>query len=291
MKRILAMAAAALMLAASLASCASSGDPNAIEDYTPENLTDVTDTGTFTYEKGDGDTVILSKYEGKKTHNEEVTVPATVKLEGAERRVIGVGKEAFKGLSSVTKVTLSASILSIGDFAFADCVSLTEIVFEEGSQLTEIGEGAFHKCDAIKSIDFSRTQLTTIGKSAFDSCTGLESIAFGDHLTTIGMAAFYDCSALTAVTMPDTVTEIADLAFFGCSAVETMVLSNGLTDAATEALLLTNDTTLADKVDLSKLDTSSYAYLYVAQLLGMEVETETDTDIETDTETTTETDA
>lgn len=277
MKKILAMAVAALMLAASLASCASSGDSSAIDDYTPENLTATTESGTFTYERGDGDAVILARYEGKKTHGEEVTVPATVELEGTVRRVVGIGKEAFRGLSSITKVTLASSIVTIDAFAFVDCVYLEEVVLEEGSQLAAIGEGAFHKCAALTSMDFSDTKLATISKSAFDSCTALETVAFGDSLTTIGKAAFFDCSALKAVTLPDTVTKIDDLAFFGCTAVETVILSNGLTDMATEALLLTNDTTLADKVDLSKLDTASYAYRYVAKLLGIASESESDT--------------
>ncbi len=289
MKKFLAMAMAALMMVAALASCASSGDPNAIDDYTPENLTAETSTGSYTYERGEGDTVILAKYESKKTHGEEVVVPATVELEGTVRRVIGISDEAFYGLSAISKVTIAASITSIGKYAFADCIYLTEVVFEEGSQLASIGDMAFWGCTSLKAMDLSGTVVKTLGIGVFDSCTALTDMTLSDTLTTIGKAAFFGCSGLTAITLPDSVTKLNDLAFFGCTGLTTLVLSDNLSEMGEEALLLTKDTTLADKVDLEKLAEDSYARDYVNTLLYGETESETES--ESDTESDTESDA
>lgn len=297
MKKILATAVAVLMLAATMASCASSGSADAIDDYTPENLTTEANGETFTYESAAGDAVILANFESKKTHNVEVTVPATVELEGTTRRVIGIGDEAFKGLSSITKVTLAASVTSIGDFAFADCIYLESVVFEEGSQLATVGEAAFYQCTALKSIDFSDTRLKTLDKSAFDSCTALETVALGDTLTSVGKAAFYGCSALKALTLPDTVTTVAELAFFGCSSMETLVMSNGITEMTDRALLLTKDAYLADKVDLTKLNEDTFAYKLVAGIVygettdDVESERESESATESESESESVTDA
>ncbi len=276
MKKILAMALATLVLAGTLASCASSGDPNAIDDYTPENLTAETETGTFTYARAEGDTVVLAKYESKLTHDEEVAVPATVVLEGTERRVVGIAKEAFYGLSAISKVTIASSVTSIGDYAFAGCVYLEEVVFEKGSQLLSLGTMAFQGCTGLQKMDLSDTRLTAVSEKCFESCVALTEVSLPDGMVSIADAAFGRCSALTVATLPASVTSMGDMVFFGCTALQSLVLSDNLTQMGQEALLLTGDTTLADKVDLSNLSVGSYARNYVELLLADENETAKD---------------
>ncbi len=57
--------------------------------------------------------------------------------------VIGIGREAFRGLA-VTSVVLPGSIQKIGEGAFRDCRLLYEI--QDGSGLRVIGKDAFRGC-------------------------------------------------------------------------------------------------------------------------------------------------
>lgn len=56
------------------------------------------------------------------------------------------------------------TVISIGDFAFYGCLSLTSITIPES--VTTIGMGAFEDCQALSSITIPKS-VTTIGHSAF----------------------------------------------------------------------------------------------------------------------------
>lgn len=288
MKKMLSVALAALLTVGMLASCtAMMGNPDAIENYTPEDLTDESATGIFTYERGEGDTVYLAKYESLKTHGDEVVVPATVVLDGTERRVIGISNEAFYGLSAVSKVTVAASIASIGDYAFADCVGLTEFTVEEGSVLSKIGGLAFRGCTALTKVELG-DNVTSIARYAFESCVALPEIQLPATLVTIGQGAFGGCEALTAIRLPESVKTVGTLAFYNCKAVETVVLHDAIEEIGTHVFLLDDDTTLVDKIDTTNLTEGSYVSKYLAALRGEETDTETDVEADTDADVNTE---
>lgn len=99
-----------------------------------------------------------------------------------------IRKRAFKE-SRVTSITIPNSVKSIGEEAFAYCLSLVSVTFEENSQLTSIGE------------------------NAFSCCTHLASITIPDGVTSIGSGAFLHCDSLTSVTIPSSVTSIGSLTF------------------------------------------------------------------------------
>jgi len=85
-------------------------------------------------------------------------------------------------------VTIPDSITSMGDSAFASCLSLTKVT---------IGNG-----------------VTSIGKLAFSDCTRLTSVSIGNSVASIGDWAFYRCASLATVTIPDGVTIIGYHAFY-----------------------------------------------------------------------------
>lgn len=97
----------------------------------------------------------------------------------------------------LTSVTMN-SVTSIGNYAFVECTSLTEV--NMSSSLTEIGTSAFYGCTALKSIDIPST-VTKIGDTAFEKCTSLKSVDIPSGVTEIGGTAFYGCSNLEIVNM------------------------------------------------------------------------------------------
>ena len=109
---------------------------------------------------------------------------------------------AFRGCTSITSLTVLASLESIGDVAFYGCTNLAEVNFADGSQLKSIGDTAFHSCSSLTEIKLPEG-LTTIGSRAFTDCTSLESITIPASVTSIGDYAFDGCTKLSAVYITD----------------------------------------------------------------------------------------
>ena len=108
---------------------------------------------------------------------------------------------ADKGVSpaSVTSITISQFVSSIGANAFQGFINLKSVIFGSpttGTTLTSIGNGAFAGCTSLVNITLPG-KLQAIGADAFKGCTGLASIGLPASLTSIGSNAFADCPSLS----------------------------------------------------------------------------------------------
>lgn len=223
MKKIIALAMVLAMFATLAVACdTSSGDLTSINDYIAPNYTVTTDTGIFTYEEGEGNAVTIVKYVGK-AEPHAVVVPEKIIVqsndehstnEDNERIVTAIGTNAFYYCTSMTSVSLPATVESIGSWAFAGCTALTEIVLPDA--VTTIGAGAFHGCTGLTSIELS-DELVEIKDHAFYGCNKLASINLPAKLQIIGTAAFFGCQGLTELTIPASVNTIGDMAFYQCN--------------------------------------------------------------------------
>ena len=117
--------------------------------------------------------------------------------------------------TSFTSVTISASVTTIGFFAFYSCEALANVSIPANSQLTSIGDNAFNSCYGLTSF-YIPDSVTTIGRGAFNSCRGLTSILLPASVTTISYAAFEECRGLTSFSIPAGVTSIGESAFEEC---------------------------------------------------------------------------
>ena len=84
---------------------------------------------------------------------------------------------------SVKRVVLGERVVSIGDYAFGYCKSLTSVYIPEG--VTSIGLGAFAYCYSLTSIDIPEG-VTTIETNVIVWCTSLKSIYIPKSVTSIG---------------------------------------------------------------------------------------------------------
>jgi len=109
--------------------------------------------------------------------------------------------------------SMPPTVTSVGNAAFMDCHSLTNIVFS--SSVTNLGTQAFSDCTGLTSLTLS-SSIISIGSDAFYSCTNLTSVLIPDRVTSIGSSAFEDCESLTNVTISASVTNVGDRAFFYC---------------------------------------------------------------------------
>ena len=161
-----------------------------------------------------------------------------------------------------TKYTIPNSVTTIGDWAFADCDSLTSINIP--NSVTTIGDWAFAGCDSLTSINIPNS-VTTIGKGAFSHCDSLTSITIPSSVITIignpfhfwhghlyneSEAFIYEDYVLfnknkttliayrakkTKYTIPNSVTTIGDWAFVRCDSLTSINIPNSVTTIGNSA--------------------------------------------------------
>ena len=114
---------------------------------------------------------------------------------------------------NIESYIIPTCVASIGDHAFSDCSSLSNIVIP--NSVTRIGEGAFFNCSSLSNIVIPNS-VTSIEKGAFSSCRSLSDIVILDGVNRIGEGAFSGCCSLSNIVIPTSVTSIGDRAFWGC---------------------------------------------------------------------------
>jgi BspA type Leucine rich repeat region (6 copies) len=125
-----------------------------------------------------------------------------------------------------SSVSIPASITSIGDFAFYDCVSLTNVTIPNG--VTSIGYAAFDSCD-LTSVTIPDS-VTNLGQDAFENCYDLTSATIGNSVTSIALGTFNYCESLKSVTIGNSVTSIGDGAFYYCPLLTSMTIPDSVTN-------------------------------------------------------------
>ena len=146
-----------------------------------------------------------------------------------------IGNAAFRD-SSVTSVTIPASVTEIGSNAFAGCTNLTSVNYEgDWSNLTiQSGNPAVQDAANAPLFDFEFTPdntaviVTNYKYNGAAADVTIPSRYKGKPVTTIGHAAFFN-SAVTSVTIPDSVTSISDDAFVNCPQLTNISIPNSVT--------------------------------------------------------------
>lgn len=179
----------------------------------------------------DATTGTIKKYNG---NDAVVNIPS--EINGTP--VTTIGNAAFRD-SSVTSVTIPASVTEIGANAFAGCTNLTSVTYGgDWSNLTiQSGNPAVE--DAAKDaaneqlFDFefilNNTAVVVIRYKGTAADVTIPSRYKGKPVTVIDHTAFYNNSAVTSVTIPDSVTAIPDYAFGFCSQLTNISIPNSVT--------------------------------------------------------------
>lgn len=176
----------------------------------------------------DATTGTIKKYNG---NDAVVNIPS--EINGTP--VTTIGNAAFRD-SSVTSVTIPASVTEIGSNAFAGCTNLTSVNYEgDWSNLTiQSGNPAVQDAANAPLFDFAFTPdntaviVTNYKYNGAAADVTIPSRYQGKPVTTIGHAAFFN-SAVTSVTIPDSVTSISDEAFVNCPKLTNISIPNSVT--------------------------------------------------------------
>ena len=215
---------------------------------------------------------------GTIAYEDEVTIPATVTIDGVEYNVVGIGTSALENQDKVTTVSFPSSLKYIGKRAFYDCDYLTAVdipasvktVYDSGFDLCDrlatvtlhegldsIGTWSFASLPALKSIVLPST-LLHIGTGALGYNNSLTSVQLPPTLTSIPESMFRDAKSLTSVTLPETVTRIGNLAFTGAG-ITTLQIPANVTEMGTEVFNgCTKLTNIVIPEGITELKTSSF---------------------------------
>lgn len=137
-------------------------------------ISDEKPVNDYTYTENEDGTVTITSYTGQA---EELVIPS--EIDGKTVSAIGSGifSPLNGGNSTVKKITVPASVKTIGEEAFACATALEEVYIEDG--VTEIGDLAFSGCINLKKITIPKS-VEKIGKGAFDHTYHSDSDAIID---------------------------------------------------------------------------------------------------------------
>lgn len=128
----------------------------------------------------------------------------------------------------IKKIVLGDGITQIGNFAFAGCTNLQEIVFPQKS-LKKIKENVFYGCSSLKEFIVPEG-VESLGDSSFYGCSSIEKISFPSTLKEIPCFANdgEGLPKLRSVELAEGIEKIADGAFCYHKNLKTIVLPSTL---------------------------------------------------------------
>ena len=193
--------------------------PSAGYDYRSTNrevLNDSYTTGNDTYyyvANEDGSVEII----GCKTTSTELTVP--VKINGMV--VSKIGDYGFADCVTLNSITIPSNITSIGQYAFSGCTGLVNATIP--TTVKSVGDYAFFNCTGLVNVTISEG-VERIGKGAFYNCTSLVEAVIPDTAVSVGSHAFYNCTSMTTATIGISAEAINEYAFYNCENLDTVVI-------------------------------------------------------------------
>lgn len=104
--------------------------------------------------------------------------------------------EAFKGCTRLTKVEFTDALTSLGDRAFLDCRSLTQITLP--NSVTDVDNFCFSGCLKLKDVQLSES-MTYISIGLFGGCRSLTQITLPERIVSVDEGAFANCIALKSI--------------------------------------------------------------------------------------------
>ncbi len=122
-----------------------------------------------------------------------------------------IGTTAFKACTEADRICVPEGITSLAANLFAYMTNAEEIVLPDTIR-GAIGNYAFTNCVTLTEINIP-DGVTSVGVAAFSRCYNLRKCELPEGVTTIGARAFVSCFGFRDFVVPSTVTSIGSFAF------------------------------------------------------------------------------
>lgn len=174
-----------------------------------------------------------------------------------------------------TKWDKSVCDLSGGCGTFYRCKSLSEVVFEEGTESLTLNStqqiGLFEECTSLKSLDFTTRKITSLPRSVCRNDSSLAEVKLLDEVAGIGEYAFYGTAfGQTGFVFPASLTSIGNYAFRNSKIGGKIVFPETLQSIGKDAFRATNVTeaTFPESVSIDEYGFFDCKALVSATFLG-----------------------
>ncbi|MDD4316459.1 MAG: leucine-rich repeat protein, partial [Clostridia bacterium] len=247
-----------------------------LEDISFEALDNVTNFGEQVFhntkwynDSADGALMLDGKniygYKGAMPENYELSIQPNVE------RILPY---AFYGQQNLVTVRLRNSLKTIGEYAFAECTSLTNVYTVTDSSLVNLGDWAFDGCISLQ--EFTLTQnVAHFNPSVFNDCASLTRFIVDEEDTSDNFRFIGDIlynadktrilyvphGISGAVTIERTVTEIEEEAFISRIGITSVVIHNAITsigEYAFSGCLALSNVTFGDNPLLADIGANAF---------------------------------
>lgn len=161
----------------------------------------------------------------------------------------------FSEDASLKEVSISASVVELGDFAFTNNSELTSVTFVGGN--VELGSAVFSNCSSLSVFNMNNATSSNLPRNTFENSISIKELYLPcgivsipsqmfmnyNNLTTvkidakfIGSEAFYSCYNLKTVVLTN-VEAIGDEAFYYCSSLEGISFPTTLTEVGSSVFM------------------------------------------------------
>lgn len=161
-----------------------------------------------------------------------ISIPASVKT------ILG---NAFCGCTALTGITVPDTVEQIYYQAFMDCTNLSDVKLSAG--LKNLGNSLFQNCTSLKKITVPEG-VESIYSATFRGCSALTEITLPHSLKSIDKFAFADCIALNNITLPDGLEKIDEVAFGDCRSLTEITIPESVITISKEAFYMCNGLTV-----------------------------------------------
>ena len=198
------------------------------------------------YNFSENEATVTYRTTGYNSYSGAVIIPTSVTYNNKTYSVTSIGNSAFQNCSSLTSITIPATLKKVGTDAFEGCTSLGKvivkdiaawcgIIYDGGSAFSNVNIPLFYALHLYSDENTEITEVvipegvTRIEARAFRDAKFITSITIPNSVTYIGREAFRGMHRLTTINIPQAITSIEPYTFQDCEALASVSIPEGVT--------------------------------------------------------------